>query len=167
MSDAFRFLFQTGGIYPKKKSQTIEISIIRRFKVLCSSHTHGWKVCMSITGGSNAGSRCRPRNESSRLQIRPLPRNMNPVTSQKTRGSWNIEKCVNKYYLSRFGLGWGTFCPEFTYSWPRPFKIKPHKILQHPKTFTNIHNNQNLLDSCIIFGKRAFWHKVPKISWRT
>lgn len=41
-----------------------------------------------MTCGGTVGSRCRPRNESSLLQISPLPRNMKPVTSQNTLGSW-------------------------------------------------------------------------------
>lgn len=48
-------------------------------------------ICMSnfvLTSRGTEGSNCRPRNDSSRLHISPLPKNMNPVTSQKTRGSW-------------------------------------------------------------------------------
>lgn len=49
-----------------------------------------WIVfCSSvITGGGELGSKCRPRKESSRLQMSPLPKNMTPVTNQNARGSY-------------------------------------------------------------------------------
>lgn len=55
----------------------------------------------SITCGGTVGSRCRPRNESSLLQISPLPRNMKPVTSQNTLGSWgNKHDTIDKTLCS-------------------------------------------------------------------
>lgn len=45
--------------------------------------------CSSVfTGGGELGSKCRPRKESSRLQMSPLPKNMTPVTNQNARGSY-------------------------------------------------------------------------------
>lgn len=40
------------------------------------------------TWGGSGGSRCRPRKESKRRQIRPLPRNIIPVTNQNILGSY-------------------------------------------------------------------------------
>lgn len=42
---------------------------------------------LHTTGGRGASS-CRPRNDSKRLQMRPLPINIIPVISQNTLWSW-------------------------------------------------------------------------------
>lgn len=119
-SDAFIFLFHTGGIcitYRRNDNYDLmeqsfwlekcpHASVIRegrlsrrRDKGKRFDIKHWWRhwimrdhyICMSdfvLTSRGTEGSNCRPRNDSSRLHISPLPKNMNPVTSQKTRGSW-------------------------------------------------------------------------------
>lgn len=56
----------------------------------CSVSWHIVFMCVNVncTVHYSNGSRCHARNDSSRLQSHPLPKNMKPVTSQKTRGSW-------------------------------------------------------------------------------
>lgn len=55
----------------------------------CTVHTECEVGAPAIrTWGGSGGSRCRPRKESKRRQIRPLPRNIIPVTNQNTLGSY-------------------------------------------------------------------------------
>lgn len=63
------------------------------------------------TWGGSGGSRCRPRKESKRRQIRPLPRNIIPVTNQNILGS----------YQHNTPISHPTISPEQAYP-----KIVPH-----------------------------------------
>lgn len=82
MSDVFRFLFHTVGICITNRGNDNYTFI---YLIWLNKST---LVSVSVTTGGTEGSRCRPRNDNSRLHIIPLPKNMKPVTSQKARGSW-------------------------------------------------------------------------------
>lgn len=64
-----------------------KVSVLRLF-FISTLRAAGWDFFKTAgTWGGNEGSRCRPRKESKRRHIRPLPRNIIPVTSQKILGS--------------------------------------------------------------------------------
>lgn len=114
MSDALRFLFHTGGIciaHTQEITRVISKKNLSQVVIIREEQQSRWPNkydSNEIAGGLKfwrhltiEGSKCRPRNDSSRLHNSPLPSSMKPVTSQKTRGSWR-QKTKNVTSSSHF-----------------------------------------------------------------
>lgn len=106
ISGALRFLFHSGRIcimntinYPSDPCRIFQKSASKKRQYTGGTlkKTGELKFWLTIEG-----SKCLPRNDSSRLHNSPLPNNMNPVTSQNTRGSCGERKRIQEEVIFFF-----------------------------------------------------------------